>query len=92
VFDRLIATLHPPVRPHAIAKLPPVRSAGAGPPRDQRGTTIGIRRRLLCRYNSTGVCIKTRTGPNRVVLSVVGIVPAEIAGVLVLILILILVS
>ena len=36
----------------------------------------------------------TRTGesPNRVVLSVVGIVPAEIAGVLVLILILVLVS
>jgi hypothetical protein len=73
VFDRLIATLHPPVRPHPIAKLPPVRSAGAGP--RQRADT------------------STRTGesPNRVFLSVVGIVPAEIAGVLVLIVILILI-
>jgi hypothetical protein len=73
-----------PVRPHAIAKLPPVRSAGLAP---QRGTVIGTRRRLL-RWADTS----TRTGESPVALSVVGIVPAEIAGVLVLILILILVG
>jgi hypothetical protein len=59
---------------------------------NQTGRMIGARRRLLRRYNSTGVCINANgESPNRAVLSV-GIVPAEIAGVLVLILILILVS
>jgi hypothetical protein len=93
VFDRLIAIMSISRSAARDRKIAAGEKCGSWPPRDQRGTTIGIRRRLLRRYNSTGNT-STRTGesPNRVVLSVVGIVPAEIAVVLVLILILILVS